>query len=581
MARIGAGIAAWLWLATPSLAAQDAAAPATVAGPIAQSIDDYLTRCVPFGFSGSVLAVKGGAVVLSKGYGIADRVTGAACTPETIYDLGQLAQPLTACAVLVLEQQKKLKTKDTLDVFFADVPSEKKKITLHHLLTHTSGLPRTTTAAASKLETREDLIQTVERVPLSDPPGTEPAATDGGYAVLAAVVEVVTKRPFEEVLRELVLQPAGLTSTGFRQGTDLDAARVARGLTTSDEPMPEGAKATRFPDETGRLEEKELATEGWYSWGLRGAGGILGTAPDMWRFEQALRGDALLTKESKRKLFTPELATFAYGWLVQKGKPPSIECRGFSGNGFGSRCARFPDQDAYLVLLANQAVALEVVEQDVRTLLFGGSVTPPPVTRSQPAETLAGLAGEYEAATGARWRVSTSGDALVLEALTPPALELQAGKLSGDQKLIVKQSAKVVAGLATSDFGPVHDLDREVQRFRGVEGWWRELLGQHGSLRSPTLLGLIHDANEMNHVVVRLEFERGEELLDLQWGDEDLFALGTGPPFASRLRLVPSGEGSFASYDLRRRKTMGAARFADGGTLELDLPGGKVVAKKR
>jgi CubicO group peptidase (beta-lactamase class C family) len=576
MARIGAGIAAWLWLASAPLARQDTTA--TVAGPIAQSIDDYLTRCVPFGFSGSVLAVKGGSVILSKGYGIADRVTGAACTPETIYDLGQLAQPLTACALLVLEQRKKLRTKDTLDAFFADVPGEKKMITLHHLLTHTSGLPRTTVAAASKLATREELIQTVERVPLRDPPGTEAMATDGGYALLAAVLEVATKKPFEEALRELVLQPAGLTGTGFRQGTDLDAARVARAA--RDEPLAEGEKATRFPDDGG-TEERGLATDGWYSWGLRGAGGILGTTLDLWRFEQALRGEALLTRESKKKYFTPELAGLAYGWLIQKGKPTSIECRGGSSNGFGSRCARFPDQDSYLVLLANQSEALDVVEQDVRALLFGGDAALPPITRSLPAEMLAGLAGEYEAATGARWRVTAAEDALRLEPLTPPALELQAGKLGGDQKRIVKLSTKIVDGLATSDFGPVHELDREMHRFQGIEGWWRELLGHHGPLRSPTLLGLIQDANALNHVVVRLEFERGEELLDLQWGDEDLFGLETGPFIASRLRLVPDGEGSFVSYDLRRRKVMGAARFAEGGTIELDTTGGKVVAKKR
>jgi CubicO group peptidase (beta-lactamase class C family) len=578
MARI-AELTACLWLATTPLASQEAAAPATVDGPIAQAIDDYLTRCVPFGFSGSVLVVKKASLILSKGYGIADRVTGTACTPETIYDLGQMAQPLTACAVLRLEQQKKLETSDTLDVFFPGVPGEKKKITLHHLLTHTSGFPRTTPGPAAKLATREELIQTMERVPLRDPPGTQANASDASYAVLAAVIETVTKRPFEEALQELVLQPAGLTSTGFRQGTDLDAARVARAHMSSDEPLPEGSKATRFPDEPG-AEERELATEGWYSWGLRGAGGILGTVPDLWRFEQALRGDELLTKESKKKLFTPELAVFAYGWQVQKGKQASIECRGGTASGFGSRCARFPGDDSYLVLLANQAAALEVVEQDVRTLLFGGKVALPPLTRSLTGEALAGLAGEYEAATAARWRVSTSGDALALEALTPPALELQAGKLSGDQKLIVKQSAKIVAELATGDFGTVHGLDRDSDRFRGVEGWWRDLVGRNGSLRSSTLLGLIQDASELNHAVARLEFERGEEILDLTWGDEYLLGLGTGPPFASRLRLVPDGEASFVGYDLRRRKTMGAARFTGGGTLELDLPGGKVVAKR-
>jgi hypothetical protein len=388
----------------------------------------------------------------------------------------------------------------------------------------------------------------------------------------------VTRRPFEEALDELVLQPAGLASTGFRQGTGLDAARVARATTETSETMPGGAKARRLPDEHAP-EERELAGEGWYTWGLRGAGGILSTVQDMWRFEQALRGDALLTRESRKKLFTPELAAIAYGWEIHKEKPASIECRGWSTSGFGSRCVRFPDQDAYLVLLANQAGAVDVVEEDVRALLFGGSVTPPPETSPQPGEALASLAGEYESPTGARWRVSAAADALVLEPLTPPALELQAGKLGGDQKLIVRQSAKILAGLARSDFGGVRQLD-ETSRLQGIEGWWRGLVELHGKLKSSTLLGLIQDSKLLNHVVARLEFERGEELLDLTWGDEYFLGLGTGPPFVSRLRLVPVGEGSFTAYDLGRRKRLAAARFA-GGALELDLPGGKVATQKR
>lgn len=574
-------IAAFLWLTAGAGYPQDApeTGSAILAGPVAQAIDGYLTRCVPFGFSGSVLAVKDGAVILSKGYGVADRTTGAACTSETIYDLGQVAQPLTACAVLVLEQQKKLKTRDTLEAFLADVPSEKKKIQLHHLLTHTSGLPRTLPSVAARVATREELIQMSLRAPLRDPPGTELAATDAGYALLAAIVEIVTNKPFEEALRELVLQPAGLASTGFRQGTGLDAARVARAQALADEPLPEGAKVTRLPDEHA-TEEHELASEGWYSWGLRGAGGILGTAPDLWRFEQALRAEALLTRESKKKLFTPELASVAYGWQVQRGKPASIECRGWTTSGFASRCARFPDDDAFLVLLSN-VPGLDAVERDVRALLFGSSVTLPPVTRASSSEALAGFAGEYEHPDGARWRVITCGDVLLLEARTPPALELQAGKLRGDQKRIVKLSAGIVAGLAASDFGPVHALDREMKRLQGIEGWWRDLLGHHGPLRRSSLLGLVQDASELNHAVALLEFERGEELLDLTWGDEYFLGLGTGPPHASRLRLVPDGERSFVSYDLARRKRMGAARFGADGALELELPGGKLAAKKR
>ena len=177
MGRITAGsIGAFLWLAAGVSSSQEPPEGATVSGPVAQAIDDYLSRSVPFGFSGSALAVKDGALILCKGYGCADRTTGAACTPATVFDIGSLTQAFTACAVLVLEQQKKLKTKDTLDKFFPDVPADKKKIQLHHLLTHTSGLPRSIQGVGPKLTEREELIQSALRVPLMD----TPAATSSG-----------------------------------------------------------------------------------------------------------------------------------------------------------------------------------------------------------------------------------------------------------------------------------------------------------------------------------------------------------------------------------------------------------------
>ena len=205
-----------------------------VSGPLAQAIDAYLTRCVPFGFSGTVLVVEKGLPILVQGYGLADRTSGAVCTPATVFDLGHLAQPFTACAVLALKQQKKLQTKDTLDKFFADVPADKKKIQLQHLLTHTSGLPWSFPDTGPELAERDELVRAALRVPLLDTPGADCVPSDVGYALLAAVVETVTKQPFEDALRELVFRPAGLTSTGFRQDGALPAARAARAFLRPD-----------------------------------------------------------------------------------------------------------------------------------------------------------------------------------------------------------------------------------------------------------------------------------------------------------------------------------------------------------
>jgi len=571
-----------LALASAAFAAQEPASEgALVSGPLAQTLDAYLVRCVPFGFSGSVLVVEKGVPILVQGYGVADRTSGAACTPETLYDLGQLAQPFTAAAVLALEQQKKLATKDTLEAFFADVPADKKKIQLQHLLVHTSGLPWAIPGVGPKLSERDELVRAALRVPLLDTPGADCVPSDVGYALLAAVVETVTKKSFEDALRELVFAPAGLTSTGFRQDGVLAAPRAARAFLRPDEPLPEGAQALRFPLDPERAEERELATEGWYSWALRGAGGVLSSAPDLWRFEQALRGTALLDKGAKKRLFAPALDDMACGWLVRKGEKKTLlhERAGWTKSGFAAECAA--GEESCFVLLSNAPEVPRTIAADVRALLAGKVLTPPPATGATAEAELAALAGEYEAAGGARWRAFVHGPALFLEARTPPALALVAGKLSGDQKHLLALAEEVVAGLRRDDFTRLHELDRDVLRFQGVEGWWRELRGPHGALREATLLGLRPDAYQTNHVIVHLQFERGEELLDLQAGDESFYGLDTGPPYASRLRFVPRAEPGFVCYDLVARRQVASALQNAAGELELELPGGKVTARKR
>lgn len=573
-----------LLLAAGGVPAQEAppAEDATLDGPVARALDEYLTRCVAFGFSGTALVVAGDALVLSKGYGVADRTTGAPCTPATIFDAGDVAQTLTACAVLVLEQQGKLSTRDTLARFLAGVPDDKEKLQLHHLLTHTSGLPPLIDGVGPKLAEREELIQAALRAPLRDTPGSDFVQSRTGYALLAAIVESVTAKPFEEALRELVLDPAGMTATGFRQDGRTSAEHAARGRMHADDPPPEGRKVARLPFVREEADERELATEGWYSWALRGAGGLLTTSEDLWRFEQALRGEALLTKESKKKLFAPALNSFACGWYVHKSlrKTTWFERGGQTASGFAVHCARFPDEGGHVVLLANVPSVLSVIEEDVRALLFAEKVALPPATLTGTPAGLADCAGEYAHAGGARWRVTAAGLALVLEARTPAAFALLAGKLSGDQKHIVKQTEKVMAELAESEFATLRKLD-EYERFLGIETWWRDLLAPHGALREARVLGLLQDAFGSNHVVTLLELERGEELLDMVWGDEHPFAFDTGPPFVSRVRLVSDAERSFVAYDLLRRRRTAAARFGPTGELELELPGGKQTAKRK
>ena len=128
-----------LWcFAGPGAMAQN---PPVIEGELGEQLDDWMWRMEQFGVHGAILVVKDGKIVLKRGYGIADVDSNTPITHETLFDVGSLAKQFTAAAILKLEMQGKLSAQDLIEDYLERVPDDKKPITIHHLLTHTSGLP--------------------------------------------------------------------------------------------------------------------------------------------------------------------------------------------------------------------------------------------------------------------------------------------------------------------------------------------------------------------------------------------------------------------------------------------------------
>src|SRR6185295_2125574 len=125
---------------SPSIAA-DAPAREEGRSTLAIELEGFLSQLAGYGYSGTVLVALHGQVILDQGYGLADRAHETPFTADTLFDIASISKPFTAAAVLRLEMQDKVKTEDPLSRFFPDVPPDKAGITLHQLLTHTSGLP--------------------------------------------------------------------------------------------------------------------------------------------------------------------------------------------------------------------------------------------------------------------------------------------------------------------------------------------------------------------------------------------------------------------------------------------------------
>jgi CubicO group peptidase (beta-lactamase class C family) len=337
-------LAAVLWLsitADPLGAAAETAGPGEVRGPFGAALDRYVSELTGFGYSGSVLVAQHGEVVLNRGYGLADRAHGAPFTADTLFDIASISKPFTAAAVLRLEMQGKLKVEDRLSRFFPDAPADKAAITLHQLLSHTSGLPETSGLEYEPL-TREAFLKRIFAARLLHPPGGRFVYSNAGYSLLAAVVEVASGRPFGEFLKSEIFLPAGMRHTGFLPDA-ADRERLAHGYTGDG-------------DWGTSLDHPHAPDGPW--WNLRGNGGILTTTGDLYRWHLALQGNAVLSAAEREKYQQPKVPEgrapfpqYAYGWSVSKSPSGRKELAHVGGNGvFLSDFRRYPDDGAVLAV---------------------------------------------------------------------------------------------------------------------------------------------------------------------------------------------------------------------------------------
>ena len=272
-------------------------------------VDTYLTSLESSGFSGAVMVVRNNKLVLLKGYGMANRSSKLPTTHRTLFHLGSVTKQFTGAAILKLEMEGKLRVSDPITKYFKDVPPDKRSITIHHLLTHTAGLPHQVGRCSSREATvgRDDYVKQILATELPSALGQVHSYSNDGYGLLGALIEIVSGEPYEQYLRKHLFAPAGMTNTGYTFSKG-ELARAARGYQGDKEFM--GVLNPAY-QETGP------------AWCIRASGGILSTAEDMYKWYLALRGTRVLSAQAKEKLFTPHVpeqpertSFYGYGWAL-------------------------------------------------------------------------------------------------------------------------------------------------------------------------------------------------------------------------------------------------------------------------
>ena len=354
------------------------------------------------GFSGSVLVSRGGETLFARGYGQASIELGVPNTPQTKFRIGSITKQFTAMAIVILAEQGKLKLDDPIGKYVDDAPKTWEKVTLHHLLTHTSGIFSYTSdpkyfETASRPVTVSGLIARFRDRPLDFPPGEKFSYCNSGYILLGAVIEKVSGMSYESFLKQAIFEPLGLKNTGYDHTETILPNRAA-----GYERVGEGLKNAEY-----------LHMSQPFS-----AGALYSTVEDLARWDRALLEGKLISKESYARMFTPEKDGYAYGWLIgwMSGRK-EIE-HGGSINGFKSQIVRNPDQKVCVVVLCNEYPCGTLkIAHDLAAIAFGDKYKVPEeraVAKVDP-KVLDTYVGRYEMGPGSVMTITLDGDRLLVE----------------------------------------------------------------------------------------------------------------------------------------------------------------------
>lgn len=556
-----------LLLLSSVLVSSSVAFASPAAGKVASEIDDFFSRSATFGFSGSVLVAIHGEVVLSKGYGWADRAKQIPATPQTAFAVASITKTFTAAAIMKLEQAGKLKTSDTIGKFFPSAPPDKAGITIHQLLSHTSGLDDT--YAGAGILDRDAAVEKILSQKLIAAPGEKFNYTNDGYNLLAAIIEVVSGKSYPAFVREQLLKPAGMTRTGLWG---------EKGV------WPQNSVAHNYNSETDNGSPVELEDH----WGDRGAGDMITTTEDVYRWDRALRGSGILPQEAVRRMTTPYTErrpgmSYGYGWFVittPRGTTDLYHGGGDTPRGVTAALNRYMDEDIVTIVIVNSMIdelgLLYAVREPLNALLFGGALVYPP-TSNAIAFDASRYAGTYTLSAKDTITVAMERGQLVARGEGQEAIGMLIGYDPDLKQQLLDCSRRIQTALESGQKGVFGSELSEEQ--------WKAVAGEHGNLRSFEMLGTapVSTEEKVMTTYARLQFADHTEVVRWVWSEDRVVSVLAGSPSPVVMPLAPVVKDRFVTYHLLM-KTGALVTFTvdDSGTaMSLKSDYGSVDALKR
>ncbi len=322
-------------------------------------IDEYLMPLLQGNnYSGSILIYKNQQTIFSKGYGLANRTFGIPNAPLTKFHIASLSKSFTAAAVLILEEKGLIQLDHSITKYLPELSSFK-KISIHHLLNHHSGIPDINRTSGfndlqMKHQTARSLVDVIKEMELFLEPGEKYSYSNSNYNILARLIEVVSGLEYGVFLKKNIFDPIGLKHTGHHRHMGQLIENLATGY------VPAGGYTS-------------IENTPYIDWSVKtGNGSLYSTTEDLLKWVTALMNGKVLPKQRVEKMIDE-----GYGWFVsEKAGEKAIYYNGNSP-GVSSFIGYFPEKNTTIIVLGNNHIGLATtIGEGLAALIFEKELEP-------------------------------------------------------------------------------------------------------------------------------------------------------------------------------------------------------------
>lgn len=306
-------------------------------------IDSLLQEKYNYNAPGATFLVsKDGKIVYKKAFGLSNLELNLPMHTENVFEIASMTKQFTAISILMLAEQGKLNLDDEITTFIPDYPTNGHKITVHHLLTHTSGIKDFTrvkglNAISTKEFTPLELIDFFKNEPINFIPGEKFKYCNSGYVILGYIIEKVSEQNYENFVEEQIFKKLGMTSSQYASHKEIIKNR-----------------ASGYQYKDGYINSRQVSYTFPYA-----SGALMSTVTDMFKWQEAIKNNFLISKETTEKAFTNyklnngKHINYGYGWHLKVRNGISAREHGGHFFGFKSMGVYLPDFDIYVVGLSN------------------------------------------------------------------------------------------------------------------------------------------------------------------------------------------------------------------------------------